>query len=272
MFNDTPLPPEEPTGQNPPDGAILDYMLNSDAHIVTLEILDQRGHTISKFSSEDEPEVRDSTRFAYPTYWLRPQQHLSTSKGHHRFIWNLRYQTPQGTDRSFSIAATIHDTPSGPVGPFVAPGTYKVKLTVDGVFQEQNVNVRLDPRSDISEMALKQQTKGALQCYNSYNVLQGIRSTIDRQLETQTKWKKGKKEELKAFRGQGNVNDVDIVYSSISQTTLDKETIVGLQKKFLYVMKVLESADAEPTVQNMEALKILDKRLHEMIDKWNTLK
>ena len=42
MFSDTPLPPEEPTGQNPPDGAILDYYLPRDAKTVTLEIVGGR--------------------------------------------------------------------------------------------------------------------------------------------------------------------------------------------------------------------------------------
>ena len=37
---DTPLPADEPAGENPPDGAILDYDLSQSAHAVTLEILD----------------------------------------------------------------------------------------------------------------------------------------------------------------------------------------------------------------------------------------
>ncbi|HEV2664985.1 MAG TPA: glycoside hydrolase, partial [Blastocatellia bacterium] len=40
---DTPIPPEEPMGQNPPDGAILNYWLKSDAKEVRLEILGQLG-------------------------------------------------------------------------------------------------------------------------------------------------------------------------------------------------------------------------------------
>lgn len=36
MFLDTPLPPEEPAGENPPDGAILDYYLSVGASQVTL--------------------------------------------------------------------------------------------------------------------------------------------------------------------------------------------------------------------------------------------
>src|SRR5205814_10295952 len=46
MFSDTPLPPEEPTGQNPPDGAILDYYLARDASDVVMDLLDERGGSV----------------------------------------------------------------------------------------------------------------------------------------------------------------------------------------------------------------------------------
>ena len=38
LNTDTPLPPEEPTGENPPDGAILDYALAGNARRVTITI------------------------------------------------------------------------------------------------------------------------------------------------------------------------------------------------------------------------------------------
>src|SRR5262249_51026750 len=40
LFLGTPLPPEEPTAKNPPDGAIVDYVLGSAAKQVTLDIFD----------------------------------------------------------------------------------------------------------------------------------------------------------------------------------------------------------------------------------------
>lgn len=272
MFSDTPLPPEEPTGKNPPDGAIIDYILNEDANTITLEILDQKGNLISKFSNKDKEEELDSTNFQHPTYWIRPEQKLKTTPGQHRFVWNLRYPSPKNSERAFSIAAVIYDTPSGPVGPFVHPGTYIVKLSVDGEVQEQNLEVRLDPRVNISENALEQQTLGSLQCYNSYKTLQDIRESIDKLLETKTKWKNGQKEILEVFRGNGNPSGADIVYSSISETALENETVVSLQEKLLFVMEIFQSADAKPTEQNMKALDLLDKRLKEMVEKWNTLK
>src|SRR5262249_59666912 len=53
---DTPLPPDEPAGENPPDGAMIDYFLSKDASgPITIEITDGKGHLIRKYSSADKP-------------------------------------------------------------------------------------------------------------------------------------------------------------------------------------------------------------------------
>ena len=49
MFGDTPLPPEEPTGQNPPDGAIIDYYLPSEADEIVLQIWNSEKKLINEF-------------------------------------------------------------------------------------------------------------------------------------------------------------------------------------------------------------------------------
>ncbi|SDB36885.1 Sortilin, neurotensin receptor 3 [Flavobacteriaceae bacterium MAR_2010_188] len=260
MFSDTPLPPEEPTGQNPPDGALIDYYLNNNAKKVSLEILDQSGNTINQFSSEDRAEALDSTNMQHPTYWVRPFEGLSTEKGHQRFVWNLRYAAPEGANRSLGIAAVQYNTESGPAGPFVAPGNYKLKLTVDGKVSEQTITVKLDPRSEISPEALDLQTKLTLSCYNNYIKLQSIREAIDKKIDANS----DKKEKLQKFRGEGLPSDGDVVYGSISQNDLESETIVGLQEKLLYLLNVLQSVDAKPTAKTEEAVRMLDKRVGEM--------
>ena len=181
MFSDTPLPPEEPTGENPPDGAILDYHLPREAKSVTLEIVAAGGEVIRRYSSTDEPEQLDPTTLPYPTYWMRPHQPLPGTPGHHRFVWDLRYTPPRGTRRTHAIAAIYQKTASGPVGPFVHPGSYTVRLTVDGAAQQRPLEVRLDPRVKIAPADLRQQTDASLTCYRAYHELQDIRDAIDAQ-------------------------------------------------------------------------------------------
>ena len=81
MFSDTPLPPEEPAGANPPDGATLDYYLPRPAGEVAIEILDADGGVVRRFSSRDPADAIDPAQLPYPTYWFRPPQRISADRG-----------------------------------------------------------------------------------------------------------------------------------------------------------------------------------------------
>jgi photosystem II stability/assembly factor-like uncharacterized protein len=145
---DTPLPPEEPGGQNPPDGAILYYNLKSAPSApLRLEILDTTGKVLSRFESTDQPPLPDPL-INVPAYWIRPFQPLSAAPGMHRFVWDL-HAAPAGTARrrggEYPISAIYHDTP-GAQGEWMPPGTYTVKLTVDGRAYSQPLLVKPDPR------------------------------------------------------------------------------------------------------------------------------
>ncbi len=157
MNTDTPLPQEEPAGQNPPDGAVVDYYLASAASgPVTLEILDAGGAVVRKYSSEDAAEpLRDESNV--PAYWIRPTLRLSTATGMHRFVWDLHYRAPEGMRRSFPIAAVFHDTPREPNGVWAMPGTYTVRLTANGTSVTRPLSVEMDPRVKTPILALQRQ-------------------------------------------------------------------------------------------------------------------
>src|SRR6185436_5073853 len=54
MNTDTPLPPDEPASENPPDGAVIDYYVGpAGASVVTLEIRDAAGSVVRHYSSAD---------------------------------------------------------------------------------------------------------------------------------------------------------------------------------------------------------------------------
>jgi photosystem II stability/assembly factor-like uncharacterized protein len=256
MFSDTPLPPEEPAGQNPPDGATIDYWLAANASVVRIEIAGLDGAVMRVLSSKNQPEPIDTLSIPHPTYWIRPNQTISTQPGHHRIVWDLRHDPPKGADRQFAIAAVYHNTPSGPVGPYFLPDKYKIRLVVDGtVTQEQELLVRLDPRVTISNDDLFLQSVYSMMCYKTYNDLLTMRNDIDLKLSNpKTKWGKGKKELLIALRGEGRPENPDVIYGSISDTSIEKETIVALQEKLLYLMSVLQSTEAKPTAAQVQAV------------------
>src|SRR5262249_43300853 len=115
MNTDTPLPPEEPAGENPPDGAIIDYYLKADsAGPVTLEILDSKNKPVRRYPSPDKPEPVNEKDLDVPTYWIRPTAILPAKAGAHRFVWDLHYASPEGARRSYPMTAIYRNTPSEP--------------------------------------------------------------------------------------------------------------------------------------------------------------
>ena len=266
MFLDTPFPPEEPAGENPPEGAILDYYLPSETQQVDLEISDQNGAVIRKFSSNDPPEQIDPDSLPHPTYWIRPPQTLPTTRGHHRFVWDLRHEPPRGARRQFPIAAVYFKTPSGPNGPFVPPGQYRVRLTADGTVSEKTLTVRLDPRVTLSSTELGLQTEFSMRCYEGYNSAQSLREEVDRLLESSSA---PSRDLLTELRGSGAPGLPDNLYGSIYQTPVEEETIVDLQFKFLHLLDLLQQADAAPTTQTRKAVQELEltlECLHQRLD------
>ena len=151
---DTPLPPEEPVGQNPPDGAIIDYYLKGNAATASIEILDAAGGVVRRYASSDVPDPVDP-ELNVPTYWIRPPALVGTKAGMHRFVWDLHYAPPYSKVHEYPISAVYRDTPRLPVGPAVLPGDYRVRLTVDGKQFTQKFTVKLDPRINTSSEGLR---------------------------------------------------------------------------------------------------------------------
>ena len=146
---DTPLPADEPAGENPPDGAIVDYSLPKDARgVVTLEVLDADGKLLRRYSSEDAklPTAETARTELIPAYWPQPRGPLPKTAGMHRWVWDLRAAAPASTQAAYPIAAVPGRTPLTPEGPLVLPGTYTVRLTVDGKSESSPLTVKMDPR------------------------------------------------------------------------------------------------------------------------------
>jgi len=149
-FIGTPLPPEEPTAQNPPNGAMIDYVLDRPAENVTLEIFDAQQNLVRRFSSHPEsqaphPPVPIADR------WLARPEILDKTAGMHRFIWNLAWGGEGSSEEEMDYAA--------PRGPRVEPGDYRIQLTVDGKVSSQVLHVIMDPRSSATPHDLEEQAR-----------------------------------------------------------------------------------------------------------------
>jgi photosystem II stability/assembly factor-like uncharacterized protein len=150
---DTPIQPDEPAGQNPPDGAIIDYYLGKDAsRPVTVEVLDASGSVVARASSSDPAQFSPEQieRELIPRSWIRQLVRPATTLGMHRWVWDLHYTAPRSVQRGFPISAVPGDTPQEPAGPVAVPGNYQVRLSIGNKQWRVSLTVLADPRVKMS--------------------------------------------------------------------------------------------------------------------------
>ena len=166
LNTDTPLPPDEPVGENPPDGAMIDYYLSGDSEApVTLEIKEPTGKVVRRYASTDAPLLPDVKELKVPEYWVRPPQLLSTKPGLHRFLWDLHYTPVPDAELSYPMTAIFQNTAPQPTSPWCVPGDYSVVLSVGGKSYTQPLTVKMDPRVKASAGDLAAQFELANKLY-----------------------------------------------------------------------------------------------------------
>lgn len=255
---DTPLPPEEPAGKNPPDGAIVDYFLAAQAQgPITLEIVDEKGTVFRRYSSADKPLDIDkiSKEHPIPMYWVRPSQILSTEPGMHRFVWDLHAEPPQALGHEFPISAIYRDTWFSPRGAWALPGKYTVKLTVNGKSLDQSLTLTMDPRIKSSTGDLRKQfdmQSGAVAgMNNTYEALEQVQS-VRAQLKDLTPKAKGKLADSLATLDKKCAQLEGATQSGFYGTPppgKQPENFSTLNQHFAAILAAADSADAAPTTQ-----------------------
>jgi photosystem II stability/assembly factor-like uncharacterized protein len=277
--SDTPLTPEVPSGQNPPDGAILDYYLASaSSDPVTLAIYDHAGKLVRSYSSADKPDVTEDElqkTLTVPIYWVRMPKILSAAAGMHRFIWDLHYTAPQSLGHQYPISAIFHDTPRLPLGPRALPGDYTAKLTVGGKTYSQNFTLKMDPRIHATPVALgemfsmEQELAAAMnETYDALDQIKKFRDGLKDRIASATpadaeKLQKLDKEAAALADAGGGRGPFAVAGGA--------DSIARLHGEAAQLYGLIDSADAAPTEAQNAAWRDLRPRLDALLDKWKDL-
>ncbi len=275
---DTPLPPEEPAGKNPPDGAMLDYFLRSAANELEIEIVDSTGKVVRKFSSADKPEAVDEKELNIPTYWIRPQQILSTAPGMHRFVWDLHYSAPESVKHEYPISAIYRDTPRSPLGPAVLPGSYTVKITVNGKSYTQPLTVKMDPRVKASEDDLRRQFEleiGIVEAMNqSYDALQQVRNLREQLKSVKARVKQGQMQRDVDTLAQraSDLEGTEGGWGVLFLSTPEGKSLTRLNVGLKTLLAAVDSADTAPTNAESDTFRDAQTVVKEQLALWNEIK
>lgn len=268
-WTDTPLPPEEPAGKNPPDGAIITYTLNRAPKTpVRLEIVDGGGKVIRAFASNDSLKPIE-TDLNVPTYWVRPTQPLDASAGMHRFIWDLHWPAPDVSSFDYPISAIFHDTPRFPLGPAALPGDYEVRLTVDGKVYTQPLTLRMDPRSTMTADAVRQQFD------NSARAWEGIHRSAVALREV-----RALRARIREMRDTSAIRALDSLAAGFEgrgarfgrSGTPAGRTFDGINAALVSLLDDFEGADEMPTSQAVAALDQSLADLDTILARWKGVK
>jgi hypothetical protein len=273
---DTPIPPDEPMAPNPPEGALIDYYLSAPAKSVTLEILDGQNHLVRRFSNTERPDITEEElkKQLIPLYWVRNFKSLSTEAGMHRWEWHLRYPAPASSRHEYPIAAIPHDTPRLPLGPTVVPGTYTVRLTVDGKVLTAPLTVKMDPRIKTSPAGLQKKFEAetrlaTMMTQTNQALTQGgaIRAQLEKVNDSSKADVKNAVGEFQKKLG-GLIGTPGGFFAPPSQeVTLGR---VNGEAGTLY--QQIWQVDAEPTTSQNDALSATEKSSTEVLKRWADFK
>jgi hypothetical protein len=265
----TPIPPEIAHADNPTPGAAIDYYLREDVTSpITLEIRDARGKLVRRYSTTDKITAVDEKNLEWPSYWVKPPQVLSNKKGMHRFFWDLRHTSP--------VPGPVSRRGGG--GVWALPGTYQVKLIVANQSASQPLTIAMDPRVKISEADLRAQFEASARSASELKKVAAIAASAgDLEKQLLAAEKSATSEQL-ALLQQFHKEFTEIAGPAsqgygrpVTPVETDHTSIRYLAGDLRKVMSALQSADAAPTPEQLQALNNDSALAAKAIAQWSVL-
>ena len=271
LNTDTPLPPDEPAGENPPDGAMIDYFLAKDASgPVTIEVKNGKGESVRKYSSTDVLKEPDPKRLRIPSYWIRPRQRVATNAGMHRFLWDMHYPPVPEVEPQFPMSAAYRNTAPAATAPWVMPGDYTVVLSIDGENLIQPLKVEMDPRVRKSAGDLQEQFDLSWQLYQLRIKLAPIGEKFDEIAEQLTKLKARAAERPEVTEKLEAFNQTLIKFGPPHPRPGAPPSLFVLDSA-VRLFDEIQNADAAPTGPVKSVVADLQTKIDPMMEAWQKL-
>jgi photosystem II stability/assembly factor-like uncharacterized protein len=257
-----PLGPTATLGRNPANGVVVYYSLKAKPTAdVDLEFLDSGGKSIRKFTARVK-RAGEGAAAAQAPAGPPPGEGgfggggapppVPIEVGLNRFVWDTRYPDAVRFPGMILWAGETR-------GPKLPPGTYQVKLTVEGKSYTQNFEIKSDPRLTTTPADYAKQLELGLKIRDklseTHNAIIQIRD-VRKQVE----------DLLKRVAGQPNfkvVNDAgtalnkklttieEALYQTKNQSSQDPLNFpIRLNNKLAALGGVVGSAEAAPTAQS----------------------
>ena len=273
-WQDTPLPIETPTAQNPPDGIQIDYFLKAPlAAGASISIRDARGNLVRTYTGVSaEPDLPPPN---VPEYWFATPTTVENTPGLHRLVWDLRYPSPrtlpasyygpilQYTEYTLADHAIPHETPrQQPQGPLVVPGIYTIEFTAGGQTFRQPLTVDLDPRVHASQPDLEAQLTLAQRIlagigvsYSQYQDVKALSAAVEEKKTSQSK----------------DTADIDKQIKAIEEGTKEAPGFGAINRDLTRLLEGVEMGDQHPTEPQIQAVNEQCDALTKATDLWRVL-
>ena len=277
------LPPTATIGKNPPNGAVIHYYLkNRPAGQITLEFLDSSGKSIKKFTSKapeaqpqpsptagaqptatpeagappqvppEQPQAPSGEEVVATTAGAEEQKRVPAEAGLNRFVWDLRYADAAKFPGLILWSGDMR-------GPLALPGTYQVRLTINGKVMTASLEVKKDPRVQATPADFAKQFELLVKIRDklteTHNAITRIRE-VRRQVDDLVKRVKDQPNSRPIVEAAKSLNAKltaveEELYQTKNRSSQDPLNFpIRLNNKLAALVGVVNSADAAPTAQS----------------------
>ncbi len=241
------------------------YYLANDAQDVKIDFMDDQGEVIQSYTAtasdeSDEEGQGGGGRGGFRGFGGGGSP--SVDAGSHRFQWNMRY--PGYTDFEGRIFWA-----AGNQGPQALPGRYAVRLTVDGVTEEQDFEIKMNPRlidTGVTMADLQQRFDLAMKIRDRVSAaneavirIRGIKEQVDDRLEASDDQRLEDLGTEVNDKLSGVESDIYQVKNRSGQDPLNFP--IKLNNKIAALMGIVEGGDTRPTDQSFEVFDMLSGQL-----------